>query len=91
MYCELGAKIDLVITDQVMPVMTGLELARNMCQSWPELPVILASGYADLPDGDEMPVPRLAKPYQQAELAAAIAEALGGGKVVPIERARRAW
>ena len=62
-----------------------------MRQSWPEIPVILASGYADLPDGDEMPVPRLAKPYQQVELAAAIAEALGGGKVVPIERARRAW
>jgi signal transduction histidine kinase len=88
---RLGAKIDLVITDQIMPAMTGLELAQAMRLSWPEIPVILASGYADLPDRDEMPVPRLAKPYQQAELAAAIAEALSGGKVVPIERARRAW
>jgi len=87
---RLGARVDLVITDQVMPVMTGLELAGHMRQHWPDIPVVLASGYADLPDSGDLPVPRLAKPYQQAELAACITKALREGKVVPIERARRA-
>ena len=73
-----------------MPGMTGLELARQVRQAWPGTPVILASGYADLPDSVEVPVPRLAKPYQQAELATCIAAVLGGGNVVPIDRARRA-
>ena len=87
---RLGPRIDLVITDQAMPGMTGLELARQVRQAWPGTPVILASGYADLPDSFDVPVPRLAKPYQQAELATCIAAVLGGGNVVPIDRARRA-
>ncbi len=70
--------------------MTGIELARELQQCWPGLPVILASGYADLPDTTDLPVPRLAKPYQQSELAACIAQVLGAGKVVPLERVRRA-
>jgi signal transduction histidine kinase len=87
---RLGAKVDVVITDQAMPGMSGLELARQMRQSWPGIPVILASGYAEVPDSSDLNLPRLAKPYQQAELAASIAQALGGGKVVPLDRARRA-
>ena len=87
---RLGAKVDLVITDQAMPGMTGIELARELQQVWPGLPVILASGYADLPDTADLPVPRLAKPYQQSGLAACIAQVLGGGKVIPLERIRRA-
>jgi len=87
---RIGPRIDLVITDQAMPGMTGLELARQVRQAWPGTPVILASGYADLPDSADVPVPRLAKPYQQAELATCIATVLGGGNVVPIDRARRA-
>jgi signal transduction histidine kinase len=82
-----GIKVDLVITDQAMPGMTGIELAHHLRQSWPAIPVILASGYADLLECADLPVPRLAKPYQQAELAACIATVLGGGKVVAIERA----
>ncbi|MDD9303808.1 MAG: response regulator [Desulfobacter sp.] len=38
--------IDLVVTDQTMPEMTGIELAREMMDIWPDLPVILCSGYA---------------------------------------------
>jgi CheY-like chemotaxis protein len=85
-----GQRIDLIITDQAMPRMTGLELARQVRQFWPGTPVILASGYADMPEPAEVPVPRLAKPYQQAELAACIATVLGSGNVVPLDRARRA-
>ena len=82
--------IDLVVTDHAMPQMTGLELAAVMHQEWPWIPVILASGYADLMSADTMSLPRLAKPYHQAELASCIAGALEAQKVIPIEAARRA-
>ena len=89
-----GRQVDLVITDQAMPGMTGTELARRIRAQWPELPIILASGYAELPNGEEPGLPRLSKPYQQDELAAAIARVLSpgedSGKVVPFDLARRA-
>ena len=69
-----GAQIDLVITDHAMPSMTGTELARQIRQAWPNLPIILASGYADLPGGEEAWLPRLAKPYRLNDLAAHIAK-----------------
>jgi CheY-like chemotaxis protein len=84
---------DLVITDQAMPGMTGWELARQINAQWPDVPVILASGYADLPADKDPGWPRLSKPYHRDELAAAIArvfELASDGKVVPLNAARRA-
>jgi CheY-like chemotaxis protein len=73
-----GRGIDVVITDHAMPGMTGLELARHIQQVYPLLPVILASGYAEIEDVAEYGVlPRLAKPFRQSELAAVIAAACG--------------
>ena len=46
-----GEAFDLVITDYAMPGMTGLELAHAIKASWPALPVVLATGYAELPTG----------------------------------------
>jgi PAS domain S-box-containing protein len=66
--------IDLVITDQVMANMTGLELIAAIKQEWPALPVVLATGYAELPPGTDPSLPKLAKPYQQEALAAVLAE-----------------
>ncbi|HXT81263.1 MAG TPA: response regulator, partial [Acetobacteraceae bacterium] len=66
-------KIDLVVTDHAMPHMTGMDLARVMHQDWPDIPVILASGYIDLPEPDDLPIPRLAKPYLQSDLAERVA------------------
>jgi CheY-like chemotaxis protein/anti-sigma regulatory factor (Ser/Thr protein kinase) len=60
--------IDLVITDQIMPDMTGAELAKAIRAEWPKLPVILATGFAETPP-DGVPLPRLAKPFNQADLA----------------------
>jgi signal transduction histidine kinase len=87
--------IDLVVTDQAMPGMTGTQLSRLIRQSWPELPIILATGYADLPNGEDPGLPRLSKPYQQEELSAMITQVLGpvrGGvdNVIPLDAARRA-
>jgi PAS domain S-box-containing protein len=64
--------VDLVITDQVMPHMSGLQLADAIKAEWPDLPVIIATGYADLPPGDGINFPKLSKPYTQAELARGI-------------------
>jgi CheY-like chemotaxis protein len=38
-------RFDAALLDQVMPGMTGIELARRLRQARPELPVILVSGY----------------------------------------------
>jgi len=90
-----GPMVDLVITDQAMPGMTGTQLSRQIRRNWPDLPIILATGYADLPNGEDPGLPRLSKPYQQEELSAMIAQVLGlvrpgGDNVISIEAARRA-
>jgi signal transduction histidine kinase len=72
-----GKNIDIVITDQGMPYMTGLQLAEKVRASWPDLPIILATGYAELPKTDTLKLPRLSKPYQQEELALAILRLAG--------------
>jgi len=60
---------DLVITDQVMPKMTGVDLMRIIEQEWPRLPVILATGFAELPQGAHVKTPMLNKPFTEADLA----------------------
>ncbi|MET3841400.1 PAS domain-containing hybrid sensor histidine kinase/response regulator [Bradyrhizobium sp. OAE829] len=60
--------IDLMMTDHVMPGMTGIELAAATRQVRPSLPILLATGYAELPDGAQLDLPRLAKPYHQDQL-----------------------
>jgi PAS domain S-box-containing protein len=72
-----GQSIDLVITDHTMPNMTGLQLAEIIRVEWPTLPVILATGYAELPPSESAPPPRLAKPFGRHELAAAIGQLVG--------------
>ena len=66
-------KVDLVITDQAMPKMTGMQLLETIRAEWPGLPVILATGYAELPGGAGAGLPRLNKPFTEQELARAIA------------------
>lgn len=69
--------IDFVITDQAMPGMTGAELAEQIHRHWPGIPVVLASGYPELP-ADAMGLPRLSKPYRQEELARLLASLVVG-------------
>jgi PAS domain S-box-containing protein len=65
--------VDLVITDQAMPNMTGLQLAAAIKGEWPKISVIVASGYAEIPP-EARDVPKLAKPFTQDELANKLAE-----------------
>jgi CheY-like chemotaxis protein len=71
-----GQHFDLVITDYSMPGMTGAQLAQAARDIYPALPIVLATGYADLPAGTDIDLPRLAKPYDQAQLAKEIAKAM---------------
>lgn len=73
---ERDPTIDLVVTDQSMPGMTGTDLARALRQSRPGLPVILATGYHDVPEGSDLHLPRLSKPYDDAAVAKLVADVL---------------
>jgi len=69
-------RFDIVITDHSMPGMTGAELSRIILDSFSSLPIILASGYAELPDDQELTeLIRLTKPFSQAQLKEALQQA----------------
>ncbi|NNM72737.1 hybrid sensor histidine kinase/response regulator [Enterovirga aerilata] len=73
-------EIDLVITDQLMPGMTGAQLIAAIRSEQPDLPVILATGYADVDPAVELDAPRLGKPFLQRDLARAVAASLPAEK-----------
>ena len=76
-----GLKVDVVLTDHAMPMMTGLQLAERIHSRFPGLPIILATGYAELPvDPSTLGIARLAKPCTQHEIAAAIHQAVRSAK-----------
>jgi PAS domain S-box-containing protein len=68
--------IQLVLTDQAMPRMTGLQLIQKIKDEWPDLPVILATGFAELPPGTDRRQITLAKPFRQHHLAYAVDTAM---------------
>jgi PAS domain S-box-containing protein len=68
--CESG--VQLVITDQAMPGMTGLQLIEKIRNTWPDLAVILATGFAELPSGTDPLQTTLAKPFLQHDLARSV-------------------
>ena len=72
---EQGPLPDLMITDHAMPKMTGVELAKEITRRY-GLPIILATGYAELSTGADGGLPRLSKPYRQEALAEAIANVM---------------
>jgi signal transduction histidine kinase len=72
-----GLEVDVVMTDHAMPGMTGLQLAKCIQEKYAGLPVILATGYAELPvDPALLGISRLAKPCTQYDIAKAIQMAL---------------
>lgn len=69
--------VDLVITDHAMPGMTGAQLADKIEEDYPSLPVIIITGFAELPQNANRR-PRLDKPFKQAELARVVNSANHG-------------
>ena len=68
--------IDLVITDQAMPSMTGIQLIASIRQTRPDMPIVLATGYGELPPGADPSIFKLGKPFHQRDLAKALATAV---------------
>jgi signal transduction histidine kinase/ActR/RegA family two-component response regulator len=73
-----GGEFDLLITDVAMPGVNGVELARRVRQSHERLPILFASGYADVQTfGHELSRETvLKKPFRVAEVARRIESAL---------------
>jgi signal transduction histidine kinase len=71
-----GGKVDLVVTDQAMPGMTGLQLASQLQRSHPQMPLLLITGYADRTELAAAGLPLLYKPFAQSALDAAIRSCL---------------
>ncbi|MBX3518493.1 MAG: response regulator [Xanthobacteraceae bacterium] len=74
-----GQKIDLVITDHAMPGTTGLQLAKTIRSEQPTLPILLATGYAEIDPSAGIQLPRIGKPFLQNDLKAAIDKAMQRG------------
>ncbi|MET0238877.1 MAG: PAS domain-containing protein [Sphingobium sp.] len=68
--------IDVLITDQAMPGMTGTQLVGHVATLRPDLPIILASGYGEIPADARARIIKLGKPFGQAQLENALAQAL---------------
>ncbi len=75
-----GQHIDLLITDHSMPGMSGAQLVALLGQERPSIVPILATGFAEIAPSQTPGVQRLAKPFDQCDLARAISAALGASK-----------
>lgn len=73
---DQGEVIDLMITDMAMPHMSGAQLAHAVRLLKPDLPIILATGYAERLEGFAAQLPRLPKPFTQLNLLEIIAQAM---------------
>jgi PAS domain S-box-containing protein len=64
--------VDLVITDYAMPQMNGGQLASAITAEWPDIKVIVATGYSEMPEELRGKFERLGKPFWSHDLKAAI-------------------
>jgi PAS domain S-box-containing protein len=83
--------LDVVLTDQGMPGMTGLQLIERIRAERPDMPILLVTGYSDLPSGSHPHVRRLNKPFDQVALARALEAVMSSdiaNVVVPLRRER---
>lgn len=72
-----GLRPELLVTDHLMTGMNGTDLARAVLSKFPDMKVLIISGYADV-EGIAPDLPRLTKPFRQADLAAIVAVRMGG-------------
>ncbi len=86
-------EIDLLVSDYLMPGIGGADMVREARKLRPDLPALLITGYTNLVQGPGAELPRLAKPFRQAELASRIAELIDAAQardnVLTLPDARR--
>jgi PAS domain S-box-containing protein len=71
------ANVALVVSDEMMPGMTGSELIERLHRERPGMPAILATGFAEVTDSLGASVVRLPKPFDQLQLIESMHRALG--------------
>jgi CheY-like chemotaxis protein len=81
--------VDLVLTDHLMPQMTGAQLCRRIRLGAPEMPVLIVSGFAELDASGGGRFPMLAKPFDRDTLARALDAVRSPATVVPLRRDAR--
>ncbi|SNB70459.1 MULTISPECIES: ATP-binding protein [unclassified Pseudomonas] len=74
---------DLLVTDHLMPGISGTELARAVRISRPDIAILIISGYAER-EGIDPALPRLNKPFRKYELATRLAGLRGGSRDAPL-------
>jgi CheY-like chemotaxis protein len=84
---ERGAGVDLVLTDVVMPRKSGRELAHELRGRWPDLPVVLMSGYTGEAlashGAADAGIALIPKPFTRGDLARAVRGALDQARGAP--------
>ncbi len=70
---EAGTTVSALVTDHLMPGMSGTELARVAAERTPPLPALIISGFAEA-EGVASALPSLSKPFKRDDLAAALAD-----------------
>ena len=71
--------VHALITDYGMPDMNGARLAELAQEIRPGLPVILATGYDDVPEPEAMALPRLSKPFRDEDVRDVLAALVAVG------------
>ena len=89
-------EVEAIVSDIMMPGMSGIELAETIERSNPRLPVVLMTGYSDkLESGVEIARPVVAKPFRIEDLAAALAAERSKiaqlANVVRLETSSKSW
>jgi len=81
-FSQIPDQYDLVITDQTMPKMTGLELIEKLKSLRPEIPVIICTGFSENIQAGDPLISNISKilfkPYSMIDIAMAIREVLNG-------------
>jgi two-component system cell cycle sensor histidine kinase/response regulator CckA len=87
-FAQYPGKVHLILTDLVMPRMSGKELCKRVKALRPEVKVLFMSGYADYAHGDPAHTPPpglfLQKPFSQAALVRFVRNALASGSGIEV-------
>jgi CheY-like chemotaxis protein len=77
---DRGERFDLLLSDIKMPVMDGIALALNAARDFPDLPILLMTGFADQRERahglDQLVRDIVPKPFTLAEIRAAVTRIL---------------